>query len=74
LKLAVHSIKNHRRAASPAYRHQHAKSEGAHFPMSPSRDMRENRATSHIGWAGNSAISVSRLNTDQQRPLFIQEN
>jgi hypothetical protein len=42
--------------------------------MSPLRDMGENRATSHIGWAGNSAITMSRLSTDQQRPPFIQEN
>ncbi|OXC77100.1 hypothetical protein BSU04_18985 [Caballeronia sordidicola] len=36
------------RAASPAYRHEHAESEGAHFPMSLSRGVHENRVTSLI--------------------------
>jgi len=35
-------------AASPAYRHEHAESEGAHFPMSLLRNLLENRVTSPV--------------------------
>jgi hypothetical protein len=35
-------------AASPAYRHEQAESEGAHFPMSLLRGLLENRVTSPV--------------------------